>query len=523
MNQNQADFFHQATTRICSTLDIQEAARRSMVYMQDFMPAQALSLQVYEEEAGCMRLLSVSSPGQALLLERRFPLSSLGRFLAEWHDEHDIRIVDDLDSDPVGRGILSEAGKYLGENFESLMVMRLRVERERVGDVALLSRDKRVFNPEHSALFSLLKEPFTIALANYLRHRRLIELKNRLADENKYLHQELIELSGADIVGADGGLKSVLKQVHQVAPLQTPVLITGETGVGKEVVANAIVKYSPRANGPYVKVNCGAIPESLLDSELFGHEKGAFTGAEGQKVGRFERADQGTIFLDEIGELPPQAQVRLLRVLQTREIERVGGVESLPVDIRVMAATNRNLEKMTAAGRFRSDLYYRLNVFPIHIPPLRERLGDLPALVEHFVHKKALEMKIMQPVEVNTSSMERLLEYVWPGNIRELENLVERALIGHQDGPLDLAYYLPFSSPSPSGESTALPPRSGMPSLDDVVRNHIQRALHIAAGKVQGPGGAAEILQLHPNTLRKRMQKLGIPYGRTAKTRLNIS
>ena len=515
MSPGQADFFHQATVRICSTLDIQEAARRCLVYIQQSIPALAMSFQVYEEDTGSMRIVSVSTVNHTQLLERRFRLSNLGRFLAEWHDEKDIRVVDDLEADPVGKGILTEAGKYLGERLESLMVMRLRVERERFGDVALLARHKNMFQPDHEALFTLLREPFTIALANYLRHRRLIDLKNRLAEENKYLHQELIEMTGSEIVGANGGLLGVLEKVRQVAPLQTPVLITGETGVGKEVVANAIVRFSARNDGPFIKVNCGAIPESLLDSELFGHEKGAFTGADHRKMGRFERADQGTIFLDEIGELPPQAQVRLLRVLQHMEIERVGGTESIPVDIRVIAATNRNLEDMTAEGRFRPDLFYRLNVFPIHVPPLKERLSDLPALVDHFVAKKSMEMKIDRPASVDASSIVRLLEYNWPGNIRELENLVERALIQHKGGPLDLTGFLPAYTATRSRESK-MPQAADIPPLDHMIRTHIQKALDMSGGKVQGPGGAAEILRIHPNTLRKRMQRLGIPYGRKA-------
>ena len=513
MEQGQADFFHQATVRICSTLDIHEAARRCLDYLRVFIPAQALSLQVYEEEAGAMRLLSVSSPDQAMLLERRFPLTSLGRFLAEWHDESDIRVVDDLQADPVGRGILEEAGRYVGESFESLLVMCLRVDEERFGDVALLSSGRHVFQPDHAALFALLKEPFTIALANYLRHRRLVDLKDRLADENRYLQREMIEMSGSEIVGAGQGLRDVLERVRQVAPLHTPVLITGETGVGKEIVANAIVRFSSRAEGPFVKFNCGAIPETLVDSELFGHEKGAFTGADSRKIGRFERADGGTIFLDEVGELPPQAQVRLLRVLQYKEIERVGGTSSLPVDIRIIAATNRNLDEMTAQGRFRPDLFYRLNVFPVHVPPLRERIGDLPALVRHFAAKKAREMKMGPPPEVDPVSIHRLMEYDWPGNVRELENMVERSLIRHSSGALDPASQLPtgFGARTPEPPPS---PKATLRTLDDTVRIHIQKALNASGGKVQGKGGAAEILQVHPNTLRKRMQKLGIPYGR---------
>ena len=213
-----------------------------------------------------------------------------------------------------------------------------------------------------------------------------------LADDNRYLYDELRSVSGDEIIGSDFGLKTVMEMVRQVAPLDSPVLLLGETGTGKEVIANAIHYSSPRKDGPFIKVNCGAIPETLLDSELFGHEKGAFTGAISQKRGRFERADKGTIFLDEIGELPLQAQVRLLSVLQTREIERVGGTSPIPVDIRIISATHRDLEEMIASRRFREDLWFRLNVFPITIPPLRQRREDIPALLHHLMERKSREL-----------------------------------------------------------------------------------------------------------------------------------
>ena len=233
-------------------------------------------------------------------------------------------------------------------------------------------------------------------MSKALEHQEIIRLKDMLADDNRYLFDELRSASGDEIIGSDFGLKAVMRMVQQVAPLDSPVLLLGETGTGKEVIANAIHYSSPRKDGPFIKVNCGAIPETLLDSELFGHEKGAFTGAISQKRGRFERANKGTIFLDEIGELPAQAQVRLLRVLQTKEIERVGGTTSIPVDIRIISATNRNLQEMIASGRFREDLWFRLNVFPIMIPPLRQRREDIPALVHHFIERKSKELKLTE-------------------------------------------------------------------------------------------------------------------------------
>jgi len=305
--------------------------------------------------------------------------------------------------------------------------------------------------------------------------------------------------------------------VQQVAPLDSPVLLLGETGTGKEVIANAIHYSSLRKDGPFIKVNCGAIPETLLDSELFGHEKGAFTGAVSQKRGRFERADKGTIFLDEIGELPAQAQVRLLRVLQEKEIERVGGTKSIRVDIRVISATNRNLQEMVASERFREDLWFRLNVFPIMIPPLRQRREDIPALVHHFIDRKSNELKLAERPVLAPGAVERLMAYDWPGNVRELENLIERALIQSRGDMLSFETLL--APQIPVGREVTHEARSDIAplSLDKINARHIRQALEMAGGKINGPGGAAQILGLHPNTLRSRMNKLGISYGRKSR------
>ena len=347
-----------------------------------------------------------------------------------------------------------------------------------------------------------------------LRHQDVSRLKDMLADDNRYLLGELWSASGDEIIGSDFGLKAVMEMVRQVAPLNSPVLLLGETGTGKEVIANAIHYSSPRKDGPFIKVNCGAIPETLIDSELFGHEKGAFTGAVSQRRGRFERADKGTIFLDEIGELPLQAQVRLLHVIQKREIERVGGTNSIPVDVRIISATHRNLEEMIASGRFREDLWFRLNVFPIILPPLRQRKEDIPSLVSHFISRKSIELGVSTPPAVAPGALERLMNYNWPGNVRELENLVERELIRHRGGQLM------FDSLLPAGQDTISPDcREGSHirtplKLDEVISLHISNVLRITKGKVHGPGGAAELLGIKANTLRARMDKLGIKYGR---------
>jgi transcriptional regulator with GAF, ATPase, and Fis domain len=297
--------------------------------------------------------------------------------------------------------------------------------------------------------------------------------------------------------------------------LDSPVLLLGETGTGKDVIANSIHYSSARSTGPFVSVNCGAIPDTLIDSELFGHEKGAFTGALSQKRGRFERANKGTIFLDEIGELPLQAQVRLLKVLQNREIERVGGVKTILLDIRIIAATNRNLEDMVKNHLFREDLWFRLNVFPIWIPPLRDRQMDIPALIQHFISLKARELKLPTIPTLSPGAIDPLMTYHWPGNVRELENVIERALILNPAGPLTFEY-LNLGQPEKSLELRGQ--REETENLDELISRHIRRVLSKTKGKVNGSDGAAAFLGINPSTLRNRMKKLGIDYGRKTKS-----
>jgi transcriptional regulator with GAF, ATPase, and Fis domain len=297
----------------------------------------------------------------------------------------------------------------------------------------------------------------------------------------------------------------VLRKVRQVAPVETTVLLTGETGTGKELVARAIHEESARRGRAMIKVNCGAIPQGVVESELFGHEKGAFTGALQRRIGRFELADKGTLFMDEVGELALDTQVKLLRVLQEREFERVGSTTAMKVDVRLIAATNRDLEREVAEGRFRADLFYRLNVFPIRVPPLRERPGDVPALVRHFLAH--FQRKLAKPLAaVTPASLARLERYPWPGNIRELQNVLERACVLAHGPEVEVGDMLPAVSPrhvSPAG-------RGPIPTLADHERAQIRRALAAAKGRVHGPRGAAALLGVNPSTLRSRMQKLKI-------------
>jgi PAS domain S-box-containing protein len=326
-----------------------------------------------------------------------------------------------------------------------------------------------------------------------------------LQQQNLYLQEELKSVHNfEEIVGRSPALLAVLDKVSRVAPTDATALITGETGTGKELVARAIHSHGQRAARPLIKVNCAALPAGLVESELFGHEKGAFTGAIARRIGRFELADGGTLFLDEIGELPPESQAKLLRVLQEREIERVGGGTAIPIDVRIIAATNRDLLKLVRAGTFREDLYYRLSVFPIALPPLRERAEDIPLLVRFLVEKFATRTG-RRLDGVSPETMRRLVAYRWPGNIRELENVLERAVILATGPTLD------FEVDAELATGPAVP--AGDPSvssLEAVERRHIIAVLRQTHWVIDGPRGAAQVLGLHPNTLRSRLKKLGI-------------
>jgi PAS domain S-box-containing protein len=339
--------------------------------------------------------------------------------------------------------------------------------------------------------------------------------RNRLRQQNLYLREEIkSEYNFEEIIGGSTALRNVLAKVGQVAPTDSTVLVLGETGTGKELVARAVHNLSRRKDRPLIKLNCSALPTGLVESELFGHEKGAFTGATERRTGRFELADGGTIFLDEVGELPPEAQAKLLRVLQEREFERVGGSKTIRVDVRVIAATNRDLAHAVASGKFREDLYYRLNVFPVALPPLRDRTEDIPLLVHYFVARYAA--KVGRAItSVPKDAMQRLMGYRWPGNVRELENVVERAVILSPGAALAVAPELlpalpPPAAPPPSRADVA----PGEPAaLEDVDRQHIVTVLKRTGWRIDGPQGAARLLNMNPSTLRSRMQKLGIRRG----------
>jgi transcriptional regulator with GAF, ATPase, and Fis domain len=357
------------------------------------------------------------------------------------------------------------------------------------------------------------KGAYTRTMFLDITERVLMEQEQaRLKAQNEYLREEIrADHNFDEIVGQSSALRVLLGHLGRVAETDATVLIQGESGTGKELIARAVHSASRRADKPLIKVNCAALPANLVESELFGHEKGAFTGAIAKRIGRFELADGGTIFLDEIGEIPLDVQVKLLRVLQEREFERVGGTLPIKVDVRVIAATNRNLLEAIADKSFRDDLYYRLNVFPVRTPPLRERLEDIPALTAHMIAKFAA--RVGRKIEsVSPVSLARLQGYRWPGNIRELENVIERAVILANGPVLEIDPEM-LPGTHDAAESPRVPKTAALDSLEAVEREHIETVLTQTRGVIEGPHGAAKILGLNPSTLRFRMKKLGISSG----------
>ncbi|HEY7616903.1 MAG TPA: sigma 54-interacting transcriptional regulator, partial [Terriglobales bacterium] len=376
------------------------------------------------------------------------------------------------------------------------------ISRDRtLGVLALGRRDDNTFDEDEVEFLCQIANQVAIAVENAVAYGEIADLRDKLAQEKLYLEDEIRgEMDFEGIVGQSSALRQVLQMVDTVAPSDSTVLLLGETGTGKELIARAIHDRSRRKERTFVKLNCAAIPTGLLESELFGHERGAFTGAIAQKTGRLELADQGTLFLDEVGDIPLELQPKLLRALQEREFERLGSTRTKKVDVRLVAATNRNLEQMIAEGKFRSDLYYRLNVFPIHIPPLRERPEDIPLLMRYFTQKHARRME-KQIESIPAAAMKKLTRWHWPGNIRELENLIERAVILTRGGTLEVPV-------SDLGNGSAEKAVARM--TDSSEREQLLRILKETRGRVGGADGAAARLGLKRTTLISRMKKLGV-------------
>jgi formate hydrogenlyase transcriptional activator len=482
------------------------------------VPFERAGLSLYVAESETFRLLAMESELQSNSY-RVGHESKRDEGLNTWVFDH---------QQPVLRRDLEKEQQYpndrrdLADGIYSHSVVPLIIRGKSIGTLYVGSRTRNQYSEHDLEFLQEVANQVALAVENMQSYQEIAALKARLEKENVYLQEEIrTEHNFEEIVGNSPALLAVLHKVEQVAPTDSTVLISGETGTGKELIARAIHNRSARKDRPLVKVNCSAISAGLVESELFGHVKGAFTGALDRRSGRFELADGGTIFLDEIGELPLETQVKLLRVLQEREFEPVGSSQPVRVNVRVIAATNRNLEESIKTGSFRDDLFYRLNVFPVEVPPLRERRSDISKLAMFFVFHYS--KKLGKNIEgISQDTMDRISGYSWPGNVRELQNIIERAVILCQQPILELQPDLaPISArgvlpQAPEGlseaevapYSTSAPP--ALSTLKEMERGHIVAVLKQTGGVVEGPNGAAKILNLHPNTLRHRMSKLGI-------------
>lgn len=510
------EFFRESTLRISSSLDIEKALWQFLLFIREVLPVWQMFIAHYDREAGVVETVAHATTDSYRAASIKVQIPPKGRQQVEAQRFLRVRRIKNTSLDPIAEPFCRDFGCL----ERACMILDLVIEHKFLGVVAFFGELGEQFTLDHEKLIAQLNEPFAIAVSNSLQYREVRRYKELLEDDNRFLQGELQRVWGDTVIGAEAGLTEVMSQVRQVAPTESPVLLLGPTGVGKELIARTIHNSSTRFSGPFIDVNCGAIPNTLMDSELFGHEKGSFTGAASMKRGRFERAQEGTIFLDEIGELTPEAQVRLLRVLQEKTINRVGGTEKINLDIRVIAATHRNLDEMMRQGLFREDLYYRLKVFPVHIPTLSQRKSDIPSLAHHFVEKKAMQMKMLHTPKITAEGMDRLVAYDWPGNVRELENAIERALILSNNRPLSFTELAdPVANKSVRPGYGSRPERFEPESfdLDRAMADHIGRAMFAAQGKVEGKDGAAELLGINPRTLRYRMQKLGVPFGKKAR------
>jgi formate hydrogenlyase transcriptional activator len=491
------------TNRIVSKLDLRDLLREVVASIRQFMQCDSVGVVLPDPENGELRRYVGDYAGHEEVSGG--PASELCKTVYR-----------------TGKPLIATKEEVAGEWGPISLYLYPLISRERVLGVFGFGRSREnAFTEDDLTFLNQVGNQIALAVENALAYGQVSELKDQLARENVYLESEIrSELYFEEIVGNSEPIRRAIKEIETVAPADSTVLIFGETGTGKELIARALHNLSSRKSNAFVKLNCAAMPTGLLESELFGHEKGAFTGAITQRVGRFELANRGTIFLDEVGEIPLEMQPKLLRVLQEREFERLGSTRTMRTDARLIAATNRDLKAMVEEQRFRSDLYYRLNVFPIRVPSLRERKEDIPLLVRHFV--KEFSRRNQRVIDtIPSESMQALIRYHWPGNIRELQNVIERAVIISRGPVLNVA----LGELTPDMTSTSAPivttaESASHESLQDMLagteRNQILRALEEAGGVVAGPNGAAARLGVKRSTLQLRMQKLGIRLSRTA-------
>jgi formate hydrogenlyase transcriptional activator len=488
---------------VISKLDLRELFAAITACLHRVMQFAYISLALYDRESNQLRIHALDFPqGRGLMHEDIVvPLETAPSGMA--FTSRQPVLLRSLDPEKFPSEV---ARMLIGEGIKSTCSIPMIAHDQALGTLSVGSLSEAAFTEEDARVLTQVTNQIAIAVENALAYRQIAELKDKLSEEKLYLQDEIrTEYNFEEIIGESPALKRVLEQLQTVAPTDSTILVLGETGTGKELIARAIHNLSARRERTLVKVNCAAIPTGLLESELFGHEKGAFTGAIAQRVGRFELAHRGTLFLDEVGDIPLELQPKLLRVLQEQEFERLGSARTIRVDVRMVAATNVDLAQKVAENQFRSDLYYRLNVFPVTIPPLRERREDIPLLVRYFAQKYARRMK--KPIDaIPTKAMTALTEYHWPGNVRELENFIERGVILSRGAELQI----PLAELKQRTKVAPLAHSDGFATLENAEREHIVRALSETNWVIGGPTGAAARLGIKRTTLQSRMLKLGI-------------
>ena len=509
--RDQLDLLLDVTNAVVTQLDTRELFRAVAPALRRCCSADVAALSLFDPEAGVLRHHVCDAPEDfhtkshvPMVSESTLEGSASGHVFKTGKPR--VFSQSDLDDFP-------ESAFIRARGIRSACSVPLATAHGILGTLNLGAFNDDAFSPDQFPLLTRVAGQIAIAVRNAFSYERIEELNAQLAREKLYLEDEIRgDYQFEEIIGRSKALDRVLREIQTVAPTDSTVLITGETGSGKELVARAIHQLSARRDHAFVKLNCAAIPTGLLESELFGHEKGAFTGAINQRIGRFELANRGTVFLDEVGEIPLELQPKLLRVLQEREFERLGSTRTLRTDARLIAATNRDLAALADEQKFRQDLFYRLNVFPITVPPLRERREDIPMLVRHFAQQFARRMK--KNVEnISTETMDALTRYDWPGNIRELQNLIERAVILSTRPTLDVPLAALNGRTTRPGSATAvgtISHRREAETLEDADRRHIIAALDRTNWVIAGPNGAAARLGMKRSTLQFRMRKLGI-------------
>jgi formate hydrogenlyase transcriptional activator len=486
------------TNQVVSNLNFQELLRTISASVRQLMRCDAAAIMLPEPDGAHLRVHALDFPDSRGIFTKQVLIPIADSLPGETYRSGKPWVLNRLDPAKVSPEMYAKAS---GEGINSFCDMPLISRDRSLGVLALASREENAFDREATTFLSQIAQQVAIGVENALAYGEIADLKDKLAQEKLYLEEEIRgEMDFEGIVGQSSALRHVLNLVETVAPSDSTVLLLGETGTGKELIARAIHERSRRKDRTFVKLNCAAIPTGLLESELFGHERGAFTGAIAQKIGRLELADQGSLFLDEIGDIPVEIQPKLLRALQEREFERLGSNWTKKVDIRLVAATNRDLEKMMENREFRSDLYYRLNVFPIRIPPLRERPEDIPLLVRYFTQKYGRLMN-KEIESIPATAMRKLSSWHWPGNIRELENFIERSVILTHGAALQA----PIAELTNNGRTT---PVVGTREANE--RDEIVRILKTTNGRVAGLDGAAARMGLKRTTLIARMKKLGV-------------